>query len=52
MIGLLVFVLLLIADKTNLDNESGSALGGRAGDGGKSEVAGGGSKVEIGRAHV
>ena len=47
LIGLLVFVLLLIADKTNLDNESGSALGGRVGDGGKSEVAGGGSKVDV-----
>lgn len=37
LIGLLVFVLLLIADKTNLDDEKGAALGGRAGDGGKVE---------------
>jgi tetratricopeptide (TPR) repeat protein len=33
--GLLVFVLLLIADKTNLDNDAESAMGGRSGDGGK-----------------
>ncbi len=39
LIGLLVFVLLLIADKTNLDDEKGAALGGRAGDGGKVESA-------------
>lgn len=39
LIGLLVFVLLLIADKTNLDDEKGAALGGRAGDGGKSEAS-------------
>lgn len=32
LVGLLVFVLLLLADKTNLDNENGAALGGRAGD--------------------
>jgi tetratricopeptide (TPR) repeat protein len=37
LMGLLVFVLLLIADKTNLDDEQGAALGGRAGDGGKGE---------------
>jgi outer membrane protein len=37
LMGLLVFVLLLLADKTNLDDETGSALGGRAGDGGKTE---------------
>jgi tetratricopeptide (TPR) repeat protein len=37
LMGMLVFVLLLIADKTNLDDEKGAALGGRAGDGGKSE---------------
>jgi tetratricopeptide (TPR) repeat protein len=47
--GLLVFVLLLFADKTNLDDETGSALGGRAGDGGKSEVADAGSKPELGK---
>lgn len=40
LIGLLVFVLLLIADKTNLDDEKGGALGGRAGDGGKTENGG------------
>lgn len=39
LMGLLVFVLLLIADKTNLDDEKGAALGGRAGDGGKTENA-------------
>lgn len=39
LIGLLVFVLLLFADKTNLDNESAAVLGGRAGDGGKTESA-------------
>lgn len=32
LVGLLVFVLLLFADKTNLDDENGAALGGRAGD--------------------
>lgn len=35
LMGLLVFVLLLVADKTNLEDETGAALGGRAGDGGK-----------------
>lgn len=35
-VGLLVFVLLLFADKTNLDNDADTAMGGRAGDGGKS----------------
>lgn len=39
LMGLLVFVLLLIADKTNLDDEKGAALGGRAGDGGKTEAS-------------
>jgi tetratricopeptide (TPR) repeat protein len=39
LVGLLVFVLLLFADKTNLDDEKGAALGGRAGDGGKTENA-------------
>ena len=39
LVGLLVFVLLLFADKTNLDNDSEAAMGGRAGDGGKSSEA-------------
>ena len=47
LMGLLVFVLLLVADKTNLDDETGSALGGRAGDGGKTEVADGSGKVDV-----
>lgn len=34
LVGLLVFVLLLFADKTNLDNDGETAMGGRAGDGG------------------
>lgn len=39
LMGLLVFVLLLFADKTNLDDENGMSLGGRAGDGGKATSA-------------
>jgi tetratricopeptide (TPR) repeat protein len=44
LMGLLVFVLLLFADKTNLDDETGAALGGRAGDGGKTEAVGGANR--------
>ncbi len=36
LVGLLVFVLLLFADKTNLDNDAETAMGGRTGDGGNS----------------
>jgi tetratricopeptide (TPR) repeat protein len=38
LMGLLVFVLLLFAGKTNLNDDEESDLGGRAGDGGKSEI--------------